>query len=115
MKLISVDLYFGSAYGKLATFSTGGIIEFYEKIFFKKNGLKRHKYILKTQKKLLQTEIVAMVSQSNTEHSYELTSIQSDKKGQTLPDHFYKKEFLGQHWVHYSANPCRKLCHSVQK
>ena len=51
LKLISVDLYFGSAYGKLATFSTGGNFEYQDNIFFKKNGLKMHKYILKNRQK----------------------------------------------------------------
>ena len=64
MKLISVDLYFGSAYGKLATFSTGGNFEYQDNIFFKKIGSKYTNISWKTDKKNLLTEIMAMFSLS---------------------------------------------------
>ena len=51
-------------------------------------GLKYANISWKTDKKNLLTEIMAMISQSNAEHSYEISPTHSDKKSQALPDLF---------------------------
>ena len=71
-------------------------------------GLKYTNISWKKDKKNLLTEIMAMVSNPDTEHSYERTPSQSDKKNQPLRDPFYQRK-LSQQSLSYVMPQCAKL------